>query len=293
MSKKLDDIISHELIGVPPGTSVSNTLQIMRDRNISCILILDNKKPVGIFTERDIVRSAEQFESGSLNKDIQLFVTSPVLSAEKNNTAAEAYRLMESHKIRHLVVVDDENQAVGLLTFTDLIEHLGYDYVDDLQNVSKIMSRNLSTFPRETSTNDVLCEMIDKQISCVIITDTNNRLVGIFTERDAARLLLKRSHSLKQPLETVMSAPVQTVSQTTLVKNAAVIMRDQNIRRVVVVDSDDKLKGLVTQSDIVKYIERYYQKMQRMLRQMRTEQQQDRYTNVRLAPSSKSRLSES
>ena len=52
------------------------------------------------------------------------------------------------------------------------------------------------------------------EISCVIITGANKKLVGIFTERNAARLLLKRSHSLKQPIETIMSAPVQTVSQT-------------------------------------------------------------------------------
>ena len=84
MYKKLNDIISHKVIGVPPGISVSNTMQIMQNRNISCILILDNKKPVGIFTERDIVRSAEQFDSGSFNEDIQSLMTCPVLTAEKN-----------------------------------------------------------------------------------------------------------------------------------------------------------------------------------------------------------------
>lgn len=273
MAKKLDDIISHNVIGVPPGTSVLNTLQIMREKNISCTLIIDNKKPVGIFTERDIVRSAEQFDSGSFNQDIQSFVTTPVLTAEKDNSVVEAYRLMEAHKIRHLVVVDDEKQAVGVLTFTDLIENLGYDYIDDVQIVSKIMSRMLSTVPMVTSTSQVLCEMIDKQISGVIITNTHNRPVGIFTERDAARLLLKRLHFLRQSIEIVMSAPVKTVSQNTLVKNAASIMRNQNIRRVVVVDSDDKLIGLVTQSDIVKHLETYYCKMMTMLRQMCAEQQ--------------------
>lgn len=265
------------MIGVPPGTSVSNTMQIMQNRNISCIQILDNKKPVGIFTERDIVRSAEQFESSSFNEDIESFMTCPVLTAEKNKNVLEAYRLMEAHKIHHMVVVDDdENQAVGVPTFTDLMEHLGYDYIDNVEIVSKIMSRMLSTVSKETSTNQVLCEMIDKQISCVIITDTHNRPVGIFTERDAAQLLLKRRHSLTQSIESVMSAPVQTVSQATLVKNAAAIMRNQNIRRVVVVDTDDKLAGLVTQSDIVQYLAGYYHKMLKMLRQMRFEQQQDR-----------------
>ena len=271
MYKKLNDIISHKVIGVPPGASVSNTMQIMQNRNISCILILDNKKPVGIFTERDIVRSAEQFDSGSFNEDIQSLMTCPVLTAEKNKNVHEAYRLMVAHKLRHMVVVDDENRAVGVLTFTDLIEHLGYDHIDDVGTISTIMSRVLSTVSRETSTNQVLCKMIDKQISCVIMTDTNYRLVGIFTERDAARMLLKRNHSLKQSIETVMSAPVQAVSQTTLIKDAAAIMHNQNIRRVVVADPDDKPLGLVTQSDIVNYLERYYQKMLRMFRQMSTE----------------------
>lgn len=266
MSEKLKDIISHELIGVPPGTSVLNTLQIMRDKNISCILILENKMPLGIFTERDIVRSADQFESGSLNKDIRTFATSPVHTAEKNITALEAYRLMESHKIRHLAVVDDDNQAVGVLTFTDLVEHLGHGYVDNIQNVSKIMSHNLWTVPRETNIDQVLCKMINKQVSCMIITDSNNRPVGIFTERDAARLLLKRRHFLTQSIEAVMSAPVQVIFQTTLVRTASAIMRNKNIRRVLVIDKDDKLIGLVTQYDIVQYLAGYYHKMMKMLR---------------------------
>lgn len=272
MSKKLNDIISHEVIGVQPGTSVLNAMQIMRDKNISCILILDNNKPVGIFTERDIVRSAVQFESGSYNEDIQSFMTCPLLTAEKNKNIIEAYRLMEENKIRHMVVVDGENQASGVLTFTDLIENLGYNYIDNVEIVSKIMIRMLSTVSRKTDTNQVLCEMIDKQISCVIITAPHNRPVGIFTERDAAGLLLKNSHSLKQTIDTAMSTPVQSISQVTLVKKAAAIMSNQNIRRVVVVDSDDKLIGLVTQSDIVKYMEGYYRKMLKMLRHVRAEQ---------------------
>ena len=125
----------------------------MQNRNISCILILDNKKPVGIFTERDIVRSAQQFESSSFNEDIESFMTCPVLTAEKNKNVLEAYRLMEAHKIRHMVVVDDENQAVGVLTFTDLIEHLGYDYID---NSSELLD------------NEIMCPNVnDNTIQCI------------------------------------------------------------------------------------------------------------------------------
>jgi PAS domain S-box-containing protein len=82
--------------------------------------------------------------------------------------------------------------------------------------------------------------------------------VGILTERDVGQMLVDRDDISHLKVEDVMSSPVQTLSQQTAVHDAAKIMRKENIRRVVVVDEDGKIVGLITQSDIVKGLEGKY-----------------------------------
>jgi PAS domain S-box-containing protein len=82
--------------------------------------------------------------------------------------------------------------------------------------------------------------------------------VGILTERDVAKLLVDRSDISGLKVEEVMTSPVRTLSQQTPVHEAAKIMQEENIRRVVVVDKEGKIVGLTTQSDIVKGLEGKY-----------------------------------
>jgi PAS domain S-box-containing protein len=99
--------------------------------------------------------------------------------------------------------------------------------------------------------------MARESLSCLIVAD-NDQPVGILTERGVARMLVDRGDIRELKVENVMSSPVQTLSQQTAVHDAAKIMQKENIRRVVVVDEDDKIVGLITQSDIVKGLEGKY-----------------------------------
>ncbi|HEX9317829.1 MAG TPA: CBS domain-containing protein [Nitrososphaeraceae archaeon] len=79
--------------------------------------------------------------------------------------------------------------------------------------------------------------------------------VGIFTERDVVKVLGKLSPwLLRMPLRDLMSKPVLTVAQTSSVKDAMQIMSSKNIRRLVVVDNDQKMVGIITLKDILKLI---------------------------------------
>jgi len=267
MSKqRLDDLISHEVISVSPNTSILETMQKMRNRKISCIIIIESKKPVGIFTERDIVQFSVQCNSGMLHDEVRTFMTSPVVTDKKDKGIFEAYRMMEACKIRHLVVVDDENQAVGVLTLTDILDRMYDEYHSEVQIVSKIMSPMPLNVSTEATVAQILTEMNNHKASCIIVTDGDSRPVGIFTERDAAQLVLQENSNLKRRINTVMRSPVKPILMNSFVKDAVALMQGRNFRRAVVVDAQGRLQGLVTQSDIVKDLERYYGKMITMLK---------------------------
>lgn len=68
-------------------------------------------------------------------------------------------------KIRHLVVVDDENYAVGVITQSNLIEHLGYEYFVEIKKVSQIMSKILFTISKDMPVHQALSHMARESLS--------------------------------------------------------------------------------------------------------------------------------
>ena len=255
--KRLNEILTAGVIGVPPATAVAEAIRIMRTENISCIVILEDSQPIGIFTERNVVRFTAQQGADFDDSAIRELMSSPVLTAGEDTDIYTAFNLLETNDIRHLVVVNHENQVVGVVTQSNMIEHLGLEYFIEVKKVSQIMTKILSTISKDITVYQALTEMAGKSISCLIVAQ-NNRPLGILTERDVGRLLVDYVDISEVKVEAVMSSPVQTASPDTSVHEVAKIMQKQTIRRVVVIDKDGKIVGLITQSDIIKGLEAKY-----------------------------------
>jgi PAS domain S-box-containing protein len=257
LRKQLSEILTPNVINVSPTTSVSQAIRTMRSKNISCIVVLEENKPIGIFTERNVVQVLAERGADFDDREIRELMSSPVLTASKSTELYTAYHLLVTHKIRRLVVVDDENHAIGVVTQSNLIEYLGYEYFIEVKKVSQVMTKILVTISKDMTVSKALSDMARQSLSCLVIAQ-DDRPVGILTERDVARLLVDRGDVWQLKVEEVMSSPVQTLSQQTPVHEAAKLMQQEKIRRVVVVDEDGKIVGLTTQSDIVKGLEGKY-----------------------------------
>ena len=129
----------------------------------------------------------------------------------------------------------------------------------DSTNVASLMNPNVITDTEEQNIMSACNIMHGNNIGCVILVTLEDREkpTGIFTERDVVRVLGKLSPWLYQvPLRELMSKPVVTVEQTSTVKEAMQIMNSKNIRRLVVIDKDQMMVGIITLRDIFKLINR-------------------------------------
>jgi PAS domain S-box-containing protein len=257
LRKKLNEILTTNVVSVSLTKPVIQAIQIMRTKNISCIVILEENRPIGMFTERNVVQFTAQRKAAFEYCAIRELMTSPVLTANKDTDIYTAFNLLETNNVRHLVVVDHENRAVGVVTQSDMIKHLGIEYFVELKIVSQIMTKIVSIISKDITVYQALTEMAGKSISCLIVAH-DDRPLGILTERDVGRLLVDYGDISQLKVEAVMSSPVQTASPDTSVHEVAKIMKQENIRRVVVVDKDGKIVGLTTQSDIIKGLEAKY-----------------------------------
>jgi len=255
--KRVKEIFTPGVIGVPPTTKVHEAIRVMREKHISCIVVMIENNPVGIFTERNLVKHFAVSDQDFADCEIQKLMISPVLTVEQNTCVYEAFNLIGVHQIRHIIVVDNNSKAIGILTQSDIVKHLGHEFFVEFKKVSQIMNKNVFTISKGDTIQDVLPKMADKTVSCLVVAE-DERPVGIFTERDMARLLIEHKDIYNLKVEDVMVSPPHVVNEYTTFNDATGIMKKKNIRRVIVVDNDGKIAGLITLSDIIKGLERKF-----------------------------------
>jgi predicted transcriptional regulator len=125
--------------------------------------------------------------------------------------------------------------------------------------VSNLMNPKVQTDFEDQNIMSACNIMYANNIGCVIIVThgRNQAPLGIITERDVVRIVGKLNPDLLQtPLSTLMSRPLITIEQSASINDATNIMNNKKIRRLVVVDRNNKMTGIMTQRDIFKAIDK-------------------------------------
>jgi CBS domain-containing protein len=137
--------------------------KVMNDNNIGCVIIVKiqnkNKLPVGIITERDILRIMGKL-TVDLQKPVSSFMSSPIISVRPNASVKEAMRIMNTHDIRRLIVVDNDNRLQGIITEKDIFREMSKNQT----LINDFIGENASTEFKETfgRFGDYMFELLPK-----------------------------------------------------------------------------------------------------------------------------------
>src|SRR5687768_4473357 len=131
------DVMTPNPRTVTPDDSIQNAARIMRDEDTGAVPVVENGRPVGIVTDRDIVVRAVA-ENSQLNRPIREIVTGNVVAARPDMSTREAAELMSEHQVRRLPVVENDH-LVGIVSIGDLAVKEGRDsrVGDTLQHISE------------------------------------------------------------------------------------------------------------------------------------------------------------
>lgn len=92
----------------------------MADRNVSSLAVVDDEgKAIGIVTERDLARRICTTNKSCDNVIVEEIMSAPVIAIKPDESLETAARYMVQKRVRHLVVTDDVNQSIGIITATD------------------------------------------------------------------------------------------------------------------------------------------------------------------------------
>lgn len=116
----LREFITEDLVLVNPGDTVAALCQQLEAHRVGSALVVDGGTLVGIVTERDVVRAVAQGEDAD-RCAVSDYMTASPLTIYDESTMEEAAHEMITNRIRHLPVVDSQNQVLGMLSIRDIV----------------------------------------------------------------------------------------------------------------------------------------------------------------------------
>jgi CBS domain-containing protein len=115
--------MTETVVTAPPERSVREIAEMMRERNVGSVVLIEEQRPVGFLTDRDLTVSvlADGRDLGDHAAD---HASSPVITANAEMQVEEAAELMVRHGVRRLVIVDGD-RLIGILTLDDIASRTG------------------------------------------------------------------------------------------------------------------------------------------------------------------------
>jgi CBS domain-containing protein len=127
MTQSIAEIMTEKLETIIITGSAQDAAKKMSDKDVSSLVVTDNNnKPVGIITERDLVRKVSVKDVNSSNILIKDILSSPLVTIDSKLTIEGAADTMVKNKVRHLLVIDNNNieRPIGVITATDFASYL-------------------------------------------------------------------------------------------------------------------------------------------------------------------------
>ena len=126
MASTVRDLLAKKgttVYSVDPGRTVFEALQMLAERNVGAVLVLEDKRPIGILSERDYARQVILKGKASREIPVREIMTRDVVCVRPEQTIEDCMQLMTDKHIRHLPVVSGE-EVVGLVSIGDVVKVL-------------------------------------------------------------------------------------------------------------------------------------------------------------------------
>jgi CBS domain-containing protein len=131
------DVMTPNPRTISPDESIQHAARVMRDEDTGVVPVVDNGRPIGVVTDRDIVVRAVA-DGNELNRPVREIISSGLIAVSPDMSTHEASELMSEHQVRRLPVVEN-NHLVGIVSIGDLAVKEGRDrrMGDTLQSISE------------------------------------------------------------------------------------------------------------------------------------------------------------
>jgi CBS domain-containing protein len=139
VGKLLQTKTSSKVWTVTPDALVYDALELMATKDIGAVIVLEEGRVVGIFSERDYARKVILKGKSSKTAKVSEMMSAPVLYTTPETSLEDCMRVMTSKRVRHLPVLDGE-QVVGVLSIGDVVKRIIADQKYEIRQLEKYIS---------------------------------------------------------------------------------------------------------------------------------------------------------
>ncbi len=273
LSKDTAGDISDDAIALDVSNNILDARNVMMKYNISRAIITDNKMLVGMVTEKDIIRFVYSFNSSRPAHEIrlgQVMGNKAPITVEDSMSLTSCAKLMLNKGISSLIVTHKNSTDVGIITKTDIVDYYSKFY-KRLNKVRDYMTTSVFSISPDELVIEAIRLLLENKVARIVVIK-NDKAIGIITGRDLLPLTSLMSSgfekydkknqfgsniamsSLKGILFVgdIMRSSLITILGTEDLAVAAKIMIRNRISGLPVVDKNNKLKGIVTKTDILR-----------------------------------------
>jgi CBS domain-containing protein len=111
----------NQAFSIPSDASVYSAIELMADKNVGGLLVVDDNRLVGIISERDYTRKVALLGRSSKDTFVREIMRSSPITIRSDAPVDEAMKVMRDHGIRHVPVIDSEGHVAGVLSMRDLM----------------------------------------------------------------------------------------------------------------------------------------------------------------------------
>lgn len=259
LSNKVSEIMTTNLPAQDVSTSISDVIQLMASQDVGRVMITDQGVPVGIFTEKDVLRRVVNNKINVKKISIKEVMTSPVRAVRGETHIVEAFGKMYKGKYRHLLVRDTQGKILGIVSMRrilKLVVELGQG-TSETKTMASITTAAAATVDQAMSVYDAI-EFMNKKNAAAVVVTTQGKPAGIFTERDVLkRVATKELRTKDTAVKEVMTAPLVTLPHTASVADVLAEMYRCDIRNLPITGEGGEITGILAMPDILQYAQAF------------------------------------
>lgn len=255
LSNKVSEIMTTTLTTASVTSSIQQVLEMMVAADVGRIIVTNKEVPVGIFTEKDVLKRVVNSNIDPGKSLIKEVMTSPIRAVREETHIIEAFGKMYRGKYRHLLVRGKRGKIVGIVSMRRILGiavELGQG-LSETKTIGSLVSGEALFVDESSSVYQTIDLMIQKGVASIVVS-TAGTPHGIFTERDVLKRVAAKGIDTKQTqVKQVMTSPLVTMAKTALIGEALTEMYRRDIRNMPVIEPGGQLIGIVSMPDILQY----------------------------------------
>jgi CBS domain-containing protein len=115
------ELMNKEIVSVEAEDSIAKAAQHMKERDVGCLVVMSDGKPLGVVSDRDIVlRGTSKGLNPMLSNIVQVTSAGPLWCCYADHPLEYVADVMAEKKVRRLIVVDQKNDPVGMISLGDI-----------------------------------------------------------------------------------------------------------------------------------------------------------------------------